>query len=92
MYAGDVLIYYIAFQSRTHAFIMEERLKRAGIACELTYLPSSLTVSSCNIGIRLLQVNHAVTTALLKSSGLPGIRLFQEKLHQDQLSYVEIQV
>lgn len=87
-----VLIYYVAFQSRTHAFIMEGTFRKAGIVCELTYLPSSLTVGSCNIGIRLSQANHAVAAALVRSSGLPGVRLFQENRYHDQLSYAEIQI
>ena len=83
------MIYYLAFQSRTHAFILEGRFREAGIVCELTYLPSPLMVGPCNIGIRISQAHHAMTAAIVRCSGLPGVRLFQEKMYQDQITYIE---
>ena len=87
-HAGDALIYYLTFQSRTHAFILEGRFREAGIVCELTYLPGSLMVGSCSMGIRLSQVHHAAL-AIVRCSGLPGVRLFQERMYQGQITYIE---
>lgn len=92
MNAGDTLIHYLVFQSRTHAFILEGKFRDAGIMCELTYLPGPLAADSCNIGIKLPQSFHGMTAAVVRCSGLHGIRLFQEKMCQDRVAYTELEI
>lgn len=47
------MYYYVGLESRTHAFLLEHRMKSEGMkTCEITYMPREIMIDLCNIGVR----------------------------------------
>ena len=86
------MFYYVALISRSHAFLLERRLKNEGILCELTYMPREIMYDLCNMGVRFGE--HELPKALnaLRRCGLPGCRLFKEVILPDQNQYFEVEL
>jgi len=86
------MFYYVALISRTHAFLLERRMKSDGILCELTYMPREIMYDLCNMGVRFEE--NVLTKALneLRRCGLPGCRLFKEVILPNQNQYFEVQI
>lgn len=72
--------------------MLEERFRNAKIPCELTHLPGTLVIGRCDIGIRLLQGYNTMTADIIRYQALPGVRLFQEIVNNNQITYAEIAI
>lgn len=82
--------FFVAFQTRTHAFITENRLRNSGVVCEITYLPGRLMMDLCNVGVRVPQGYFQQTVNILKASGINDYRLFREVQGPNGTGYVQI--
>lgn len=82
--------FFVAFQTRTHAFIAENRLRNAGISCEITHLPGRIAADLCNVGVRVPQNCFQPALDVLKNSGINGYRLFREVQTQNGTGYAPI--
>ena len=82
-------LYYVALQSQTHAFLLERRMKKQGINCEITYMPRPIMHDICNMGVRFSEYELVKARAALRQSGIPGIRLFREILTANGSTFTE---
>lgn len=82
--------YYTALQSRSHAFILERRLKTEGVQCELSYMPRQILRDLCNMGVKFVERDLARAAEIIKRSGLPGARLYKETLNPRGSQYTEV--
>jgi len=82
--------YYTALQSRSHAFILERRMKLEEIKCELTYMPRQIMKDLCNMGVRFEESEYPRAINVIKKSGLPGCMLYKETLDPWGSSYTEV--
>lgn len=83
--------YYTLLQSRTHALILESRFRIEGVPCELTYMPRDIMRDLCNLGVRFTENNYPKAINILKRSGLPGCKLYQEIMSPDGSSYLDVE-
>ena len=83
--------YYVALQSKSHAFLLEQRMKQQGIQCELTYMPRDIMTDLCNMGVKFNESVLNSATQVIRHSGLPGCRIYMEKATPGDSQYVEIQ-
>ncbi len=65
-------------------------MKNAGIACELTYMPRELMSDLCNLGVRFDRRDLSGALSVIRTSGLPGCRLYYEIVEPHQCIYEEI--
>ncbi len=79
--------YYIVLLARSQAFLLEQRMKAAGIPCEIAYMPREIMVDLCNMGIKVDSVNLNLAIAVLSRSGLYGWKVFEETLFPDRAVY-----
>jgi hypothetical protein len=84
--------YYVMLQSKSHAFILERRMKLQGVDCDLVYLPREIMKELCNMGVRFNEYNFFRAIDLIKQSGLPDCRVYAEIVHPDTVQYVELQL
>lgn len=84
--------YYVMLQSKSHALILERRLKQQGVNCDLVYFPREIMKELCNMGVRIDDNNFIRAVDSIKHSGLPGCRLYSEILYPGSAQYVEIQL
>jgi hypothetical protein len=82
--------YYVAFQTRSQAFLMEQRLKNEGIACELTYMPREIMRDLCNMGVRFGDSQYEKAVQVIRRSGLPGCRIYKETVYPKGSKYTEV--
>lgn len=83
--------YYVGLESRSHAFLLERRMKDQGMTtCEITYMPRDIMIDLCNMGVRFREseLSHAID--ILRRSGLPGCKLYREIVRPDRYYYHEI--
>lgn len=82
--------YYVAFQTRSQAFLMEQRMRGEGIRCEITYLPREIMKDLCNMGLRFDERQYDRAINLLRRSGLPGFKVYQETAYPGYSTFTEI--
>ncbi len=81
---------YTLLQTRSQAFILERRMKSAGVPCELTFMPRELMKDLCNLGVRFNDRELPRAKEVIRSAGLPGCRLYIEIPEPYSSSYEEI--
>lgn len=84
--------YYVALMSRSHAFLLERRLKNEGVICELAFMPREIMFDLCNMGVMFRECELHKALPVLRRSGLPGCRLFREVLDSEGSIYQEMQI
>jgi hypothetical protein len=82
--------YYIALNSRSHAFLLERRLQSAGFKCEIAFIPREIMYDLCNMGVRMEEQEALRAMSLILNSGLPGCRIYKETATQLCYVYSEI--
>lgn len=82
---------YTMLQSRSHAILLENRLKNEGIKCELTYMPRDISTDLCNLGVKFSEQELPRAAVVIRSSGLSGCRLFRETIYPYGSEYTEIE-
>lgn len=81
---------YALLQSRSHAFLLNQRMKNAGLDCELTYMPREIMKDLCNLGIRFDERELPKALNIIRVAGLPGFKLYTEIVEPYQCNYEEI--
>ncbi len=82
---------YIAVpQTRTHALLLAERLKAAGVNCGLCYIPGQIASGPCNMGVRFGERYLAAGKKVIRESGLPGCQLYLEIIHANNCEYHKV--
>ncbi|OPZ90333.1 MAG: hypothetical protein BWY74_02362 [Firmicutes bacterium ADurb.Bin419] len=84
--------YYVGLESRSHAFLLERRMKNDGIECEITFVPRDIMNDLCNMGVRFDESVLPKAISLLRRCGLPGCRLYKEVIRPDIINYYEVQI
>lgn len=84
--------YYVGLDSRSHAFLLERRMKNEGIECELTFIPREVMSDLCNMGVRFGESSLPAAINLLRRCGLPGCRLYKDIVRPDGCTYYEMQI
>lgn len=87
-----MVYYFAAAQSKTHAFLLERRLKAAGIPCDLTYMPKPVSTGVCNMGVKFAEMYYGNAIDVIRSSGLPGCKVFMETINANSSSYYEVKL
>lgn len=82
--------YYTALQIRSHAFLLERRLKDGGVECELAFMPRTIMKELCNMGVRFGGTELQRAVSIIKRSGLPGCKLYREILSPSTSTYEEV--
>lgn len=82
--------YYVILQSKSHAFILERRMKQQGMDCDLVFIPRPIMKELCNMGVRFDEYNFYRAVDSIRNCGLPGFRVYAETLHPDSAEYVEL--
>jgi len=68
------MYYYVGLESRTHAFLLEHRMKSEGMkTCEITYMPREIMIDLCNIGVRFKENELPKAIELLRRFNLQGL-------------------
>lgn len=84
--------FYVALESRSHAFLLERRMKNEGIKCEISFLPREVMNDLCNMGIKFDESVLPEAINLLRYCGLPGCSLYKEIVTPDGYIYTEVQI
>ena len=82
--------YYVALQTKSQAFLLEQRMAHQGIKCELISIPREIMKDLCNMGVRISEDVYPKAVQLVKNSGLPGCKLYKETLFSNKRIYDEI--
>ncbi|HHX17489.1 MAG TPA: DUF3343 domain-containing protein [Clostridium sp.] len=84
--------YYAGVEIRSHAFILERRMKDEGIKCEITYMPRELMTELCNLGVKFKYEDLKKAIDLIRRLGLPGCKLYKEVITPDRIYYYDIHI
>jgi Protein of unknown function (DUF3343) len=84
--------YYVGLASRSHAFLLERRMKNEGIECEVSFVPREIMSDLCNMGVKFSESELPLAINLLRRCGLPGWRMYQEVVEPYGFKYNEVQV
>lgn len=84
--------YYVGLESRSHAFLLERRMKNEGIECEISFVPREIMNDLCNMGIKFSDNVLPNAVNLLRRCGLPGCRLYKEVVKSHGATYTEVQI
>lgn len=82
--------YYTLLQSRSHAFILDQRMKNNGVRCELTYMPREIMKDLCNMGLRFTDSEFRAAIEVIRHSGLPGCKLYKEAILPEGSAFSEV--
>ncbi|MCR4436856.1 MAG: DUF3343 domain-containing protein [Clostridiales bacterium] len=82
--------YYTSLQTRTHAFLLERRMKANGITCELAYLPRPIMTDMCSMGVKFPESELQRALQAIRRSGLPNCRIYKEIVHSGESFYTEV--
>lgn len=85
-----MLFYYVVPQSKTHAFLLDRKLKETGIPCDLCYIPRPISTGVCNMGVKIAEKNYTDAVNVIRRSGLPGCRIYMETINADSSAYYEM--
>jgi hypothetical protein len=84
---------YIAVpQSRTHAFLLAERLRAAGVSCGICFIPGQISSGPCSMGVRFSEKHIISGKKVIRESGLPGLRLYMEEINANSSEYHEVMI
>lgn len=82
--------YYATVETRSHAFLLERRMKDEGVACEIASIPRQLMEDLCNIGVKFSEMALPMAIGVIKRSGLPGSKVYKEVVYPDYCQYFEV--
>lgn len=82
--------YYVALQSKSHAFILEQRMRQQGVQCELVYMPRAIMKDLCNMGVRFDERYFKGARNVINSSGLPDCKVYIETVYPNSNQFSEI--
>jgi len=82
--------YYTALQSRTHAFLLERRMKSEGIVCDLAFMPRPIMMDLCNMGVKFDNHEFERAIGVIRRAGLPGCHVYKETTTPTDSTYEEI--
>lgn len=82
--------YYAALQAKSHAFLLEQRMKQQGIECELAFMPREIMKDLCNMGVKFNEEVFHRAVQVIKNCGLPGCRIYMESVFSKGCKYSEI--
>jgi hypothetical protein len=85
-----MILYYTLLQSRTHALVLGHKFTLEGTPCELTYMPREIMKDHCNLGIRFTENQYPQAINIIRRSGLPGCKVYQEYMSPNGCIYQEI--
>lgn len=88
----EMTYYYVAFSTRSQAFLLERRLKAEGVPCELSYMPREIMTDLCNMGVRFDERDFRRAANSITRSGIPGCRLYKEVMEAERNYYVEVEI
>ncbi len=72
---------YVAFQTRSQAFLIERRLKNEGIECELAFMPREIMRDLCNLGVKFSELDYKRAVNVIRRAGIPGCRVYREVVY-----------
>lgn len=85
--------YYVGLESRTHAFLLEQRMKSEGMkTCEITYMPRDIMIDLCNMGLKFRDSELPQAIGVLRRFNLQGLKLYKEIVRPDRYYYHEISI
>ena len=87
-----MVYYYAATLSKAHALHLDQKLKAAGIQCELSYIPRPVSAGVCNMGVKFSQHHFKDAIETIKASGLPGCKVYMEQINENNCSYFEVKI
>jgi hypothetical protein len=88
----SMINYYVALASRSHAFLLERRMKSEGIECEVSFVPREIMSDLCNMGVRFGESQFPLAINVLRQCGLPGCRLYMEIMEPYESKYCEVEI
>ena len=47
-----MVCYYVGLESKSHVFLLEQRMIDEGIVCDITYMPRNIMIDLCNMGLK----------------------------------------
>ncbi|HEX2927600.1 MAG TPA: DUF3343 domain-containing protein [Ruminiclostridium sp.] len=87
-----MIYYYVLLQSKTHALLLDRRMKGEGITCELAIMPREIMMDLCNLGIKFEEGMLQRAVAVITRSGIPGCKLYKENVYPGYNQYVQVPV
>lgn len=81
--------FYVAFQTRSQAFLLERRLKCEGIECELAFVPREIMRDLCNLGVKFSESEYRRAVNAIRKAGIPGCRVYKEVVNPNNCQYLE---
>ncbi|MCX7842423.1 MAG: DUF3343 domain-containing protein [Clostridia bacterium] len=81
--------YYVVVMSKSHAFLLERRLKSQGIKCDLAYMPREIMTDVCNMGVRFHERELNQAADVIRHSGIPGCKLYKEVIKPEGYMYYQ---
>lgn len=81
--------FYVAFQTRSQAFLLERRLKGEGIECELAFMPREIMRDLCNLGVKLTENEYKRAITIIRRAGIPGCKVYKELVYPNLYKYSE---
>lgn len=82
--------YYVTLQTKSHAFLLERRMKQMGIKCSLVFLPREIMKDLCSMGVSFYEDESRKAIEAVKNSGLPDFKVYKAITLQDSTKYMEI--
>ncbi|MDQ2085968.1 DUF3343 domain-containing protein [Herbivorax sp. ANBcel31] len=84
--------YYAGVEVRSHAFILERRMKDEGVSCEITYMPREIMTDLCNLGVKFQYADLNKSIDLIRRSGLPECKVYKEVITPERAYYYDINI
>lgn len=84
--------YYTVLKSKSHAFMLDNRLRTQQIGSELAYIPRELINDMCSMGVRFKEADLSAAVEAIKNLGLPGVRVYKEVMQPGGCQYIEVQI
>lgn len=85
-----MIYYYAALQTKSHAFLLEQRMKQQGIRCELAFVPREIMKDLCSMGVKFDEQAYEAAVQVIKNSGLPGCKLYRETVYASSSKFMQI--
>lgn len=82
--------YYVVLQTKSQAFLLEQRIAHQGIKCELVSMPREIMKDLCNMGVRFKEDAYPKAVQVIKNRGLPGCKLYKETIFSNRRKCEEI--
>lgn len=82
--------YYVAFSTRSQAFLLERRLKGEGIPCEIAYMPREVMTDLCNMGVKFSEIDKERALYVIRRAGIPGCRVYREIMLPHKSIYEQV--